>query len=277
MHFKTSTLALLCISLTVMSCNSDQESEQKTNTMSTNTPNIIEEKTTYESNGKIYDAYVTYDGNIKDERPGIMILPEWWGLNEYSRDRAKQLAELGYAAMALDVYGDGKQGNNPDEAGKLASTYYNDFSLSKVIMDAALEKFKTFPQVDKTKMAAIGYCFGGSLVLNAAKLGIDLKGVVSFHGGLQGVTPDKDKIKAKILVCHGLADDFENPNVAEFKREMDSAGIDYTWKEYADATHAYSNPNATEKGKEFNMPIAYNEAADKASWEDMKAFFKKIF
>lgn len=270
-------MSLVCMSLVAASCNSNDDSNKTSDVSEASTPNIVEEKTTYKSNGKTYDAYVTYDGNMKGERPGILILPEWWGLNEYTRDRAKQLAELGYAAIALDVYGEGKQGNNPDEAGKLASTYYNDFSLSKVIMDAALEKFKTYPQVDKTKMAAIGYCFGGSLVLNAAKLGIDLKGVVSFHGGLQGVTPDKDKIKAKILVCHGLADDFENPNVAAFKREMDSAGIDYTWKEYADATHAYSNPNATEKGKEFNMPIKYDEAADKASWEDMKEFFKKIF
>lgn len=277
MQFKTITMALVCMSLAAVSCDSNQQSEQKTNTMDTNTSNIIEEKTTYESNGKTYDAYVTYDENIKGKRPGILVVPEWWGLNDYTRSRAKQLAELGYAAMALDVYGDGKQGNTPEEAGKLASTYYNDLSLTKVILDAALTKFTTYPQVDSTEMGAIGYCFGGAVVLNAAKLGINLKGVVSFHGGLQGVTPDKNKIKAKILVCHGAADNFENPHVAQFKKEMDSAGIDYTFKEYADATHAFSNPNATEVGKKFNMPIAYNEAADKASWEDMKKFFKGIF
>ena len=277
MHFKTITMSLVCMSLIAASCNSNKQSEQKTSTMDKNTSNIIEEKTTYESNGKTYDAYVTYDENIKGKRPGILVVPEWWGLNDYTRSRAKQLAELGYAAMALDVYGDGKQGNTPEEAGKLASTYYNDLSLTRVILDAALTKFKTYPQVDSSKMAAIGYCFGGAVVLNAAKLGIDLKGVVSFHGGLQGVTPDKSKIKAKILVCHGAADNFENPHVAQFKKEMDSAGVAYTFKEYPDATHAFSNPNATEVGKKFNMPIAYNEAADKASWEDMKKFFKNIF
>jgi dienelactone hydrolase len=277
MNFKTITLALVYISLITASCNSNPQSEQKTNPMDKNTSNIIEQKITYQSNGKTYDAFVTYDGDIQGPRPGILVVPEWWGLNDYTRSRAKQLAGLGYVAMALDVYGDGKQGNTPEEAGKLASTYYNDLSLSKIILDAALNKFKTYPQVDSTKMGAIGYCFGGALVLNAAKLGIDLKGVVSFHGGLQGVTPDKSKIKAKILVCHGAADEFENPHVAQFKKEMDSAGVDYTFKEYANATHAFSNPIATEVGKKFNMPIAYNEAADKASWEEMKNFFKNIF
>lgn len=277
MHFKIIPMVLIFMSLAAASCNSNEESEKNTSAPDKVASNIIEEKTTYESNGKTYDAYVTYDESIKGTRPGILVVPEWWGLNDYTRSRAKQLAELGYAAMALDVYGDGKQGENPEEAGKLASAYYNDPSQTRDILDAALTKFKTYPQVDSTKMGAIGYCFGGAVVLNAAKLGIDLKGVVSFHGGLQGVTPDKNKIKAKILVCHGAADNFENPHVAQFKKEMDSAGVDYTFKEYADATHAFSNPNATEVGKKFNMPIAYNEAADKASWEDMKAFFKKIF
>lgn len=260
--------------MSLAAAGSNQDSEKKTNQASSN---IIEEKTTYESKGQSYDAYVTYDKNVEDKRPGILILPEWWGLNEYSRSRAKQLAELGYVAMALDVYGDGKTGDNPDDAAKLADEYYKDPALSKVIMDAALEKFKTYPQVDGTKMAAIGYCFGGGLVLNAAKSGIDLQGVVSFHGGLEGVKPNKEKTKAKILVCHGAADEFEIPNVETFKKEMDSSGVEYIWKEYAGAQHAFTNPNATERGKRFDMPISYNEAADKASWEDMKEFFKKIF
>lgn len=277
MNFQTITHAVICISFITASCNSNQHSEQKTNPMDKNTSNIIEEKTTYQSNGKTYDAYVTYDENIQGARPAILVVPEWWGLNDYTRSRAKQLAGLGYVAMALDVYGDGKQGKTPDEAGKLASTYYNDWSLSKIILDAALNKFKTYPQVDTSKMAAIGYCFGGALVLNAAKLGTDLKGVVSFHGGLEGVKPDKEKTKAKMLVCHGAADEFEIPNVATFKKEMDESGVDYTWKEYAGAQHAFTNPNATERGERFKMTISYNEAADNASWEDMKTFFREIF
>ena len=276
MHFKPIIMSLILFSLAVASCNSS-ESGDKNKEESSKTADISEEKTTYELNGKLYDAYLVYDKNIEGTRPGILVIPEWWGLNDYTRSRAKQLAELGYTAMALDVYGNGKTGETPEEAGKLASTYYENPSLAGDIVNAALGKFKTFPQVDTSKMAAIGYCFGGFVAINAAKTGVDLKGIVSFHGGLQGLTPDKAKIKAKMLICHGAADDFENPHVAEFKKEMDSAGVDYTFKEYANATHAFSNPNATEVGKKFNMPIAYNEAADKASWEDMKEFFKKIF
>jgi dienelactone hydrolase len=191
--------------------------------------------------------------------------------------RARQLAELGYIAMATDMYGDGKLGNDPKEAQALATPFYKDPALTKKHIDAAIEKIRSYPQTDERKIGAIGYCFGGFVVLNAAKLGADLKGVVTFHGGLQGVKPDKNLVKAKILVCHGGADDFENPHVAEFKKEMDSAGVDYTFKIYPDATHAFSNPNATAVGEKFNMPVKYNAAADTASWNDMKAFFKKVF
>ena len=278
MHFKQVIMSLLIMSLAGVSCNSSESDvTTKEEPVQSTATNIEEEKTSYALNGQNYEAYVVYDKDKEGVRPGILVIPEWWGLNDYTRSRAKQLAELGYAAMALDVYGDGKIGNNPDEAQKLASPYYENPALAGEIVEAALKKFKSFPQVDSTKMAAIGYCFGGFVAINAAKTGADLKGIVSFHGGLQGLTPDKEKIKAKMLICHGADDEFENPHVAEFKREMDSAGIDYTFKEYAGATHAFSNPNATDVGKKFNMPIAYNEAADKNSWEDMKAFFRKLF
>ena len=179
--------------------------------------------------------------------------------------------------MAVDMYGDGKTGDDPKAAQALATPYYKDPTLSKTRLDAAINKLKTFPQTDTSKIAAIGYCYGGFIVLNAAKLGADLKGVVSFHGDLSGVPVNKNLLKAKILVCHGEADQFTNPQVAAFKKSMDSAGVDYTFKSYPNATHAFTNPASTENGKKFNMPIAYNAAADTASWNDMKAFFAKIF
>jgi dienelactone hydrolase len=226
---------------------------------------------------KNYVGYVAYDGNIQNKRPGIIVVPEWWGLNDYVKDRAKKLAELGYVALAIDMYGDGKVANDPSAAQQYANTYYNDPQLTKTHIDAAIQKIKTFPQTDSSQIAAIGYCFGGFVVLNAAKLGADLDGVVSFHGGLGGVAPKKDLLKAKILVCHGGADEFENGHVAEFKKQMDSIGADYTFKVYPGASHAFSNPKATEVGKKFNIPIKYNEAADTASWNDMKQFFNEIF
>lgn len=268
-------------SASMVSCQSPQNhaaaSAQSGDTAAASHSSIVEEPVQYVADGKTCDGYVTYDSAQKGKRPAILVVHEWWGLTEYPRTRARQLAQLGYIAMAVDMYGDGKTAEDPKTAQELATPFYKDPTLSKSMLDAAIDVLKKYPQTDSTKMAAIGYCYGGFIVLNAAKLGIDLKGVVSFHGGLGGVPVDKKMIKAKILICHGGADPFTNPEVPEFKKSMDSAGVDYTFISYPGATHAFSNPNATAKGLKYHMPIAYNEAADTASWNDMKAFFKKIF
>jgi dienelactone hydrolase len=173
------------------------------------------------------------------------------------------------------MYGDGKLGNDPGQAQALATPFYMNPEKAKPIFDAALEKIKTYPQADATQVAAIGYCFGGTQVLNLAKMGEDLKAVVSFHGGLSGLTPDKSKVKADILVCHGGSDSFvPQAEIDNFKKQMDSAGVKYDFKVYEGATHAFTNPMATEVGKKFNLPISYNAAADTASWKDMNSFFE---
>src|SRR4029079_17160087 len=142
------------------------------------------------------------------KRPAIIVVPEWWGCTEYTRMRARMLAELGYIAIATDMYGDGKIADNPTDAQTYATPFYKDPVLGKSRIAAAVNKISTYPQADVNKMAAIGYCFGGSMVLNAAKLGMNFKGVVSFHGGLAGVPATPGTTKAKILVCHGAADKF---------------------------------------------------------------------
>jgi len=224
------------------------------------------------------NGYVVYDANKEGKRPGILVVHEWWGLNEYPKMRARKLAELGYVAMAVDMYGGGETADNPTDAGKMAGPFYQDLQMTKSRFDAALKKLKTFSQVDTNNIAAIGYCFGGGVVLNVARLGEDLKGVVSFHGSLIGAPADKKLLKAKILVCHGAADQFTKPQeVAQFKKQMDSIGADYTFKQYLDANHAFTNPKATEMGEKYKIPIKYNAAADSASWNDMKDFFAKIF
>jgi dienelactone hydrolase len=239
---------------------------------------LKEESVTYQADGITLKGFVVYDENIKGKRPGILVVPEWWGLNDYAKSRARQLAELGYIAMAVDMYGDGKMAANPQEAQALATPFYSDPHLAKTRLDAALKKVKEYKQTDAANVAAIGYCFGGSCVLNAAKLGADFKGVVSFHGGLKGAPANKELLKAKILVCHGAADKFvSQQDVQDFKRAMDSIGADYTFKAYANATHAFTNPNATKIGKQFNMPIEYNAEADKASWSDMQDFLDRLF
>jgi dienelactone hydrolase len=150
--------------------------------------------------------------------------------------------------------------------------------MAKTLLDGAAKKLKEYEQTDVNNFAAIGYCFGGFMVLNYAKLGADLKGVVSFHGGMGGVAVDKKLMKAKVLVCQGGSDNFVSmKDVDRLKHQLDSIGTDNTVKVYANATHAFTNPDATATGKKFNMPIEYNPQADKDSWNDMKMFFGKIF
>jgi dienelactone hydrolase len=221
---------------------------------------------------------VVYDEKKRGKRPGVIVVHEWWGAGNYERKRARQLAEMGYIALVADMYGNGKTAANPQEAMALVSSFDKNRQRSKEGLDGALKKLKEYSETDTANIAAIGYCFGGGVVLNAAKLGANFKGVVSFHGSLSGVPVKKELLKAKVLVCHGEADKFVSlKDVAAFKKGLDSIGADYTFKTYADATHAFTNPESTETGKKFNMPIEYNAAADSASWNDMKVFFGRIF
>ncbi|MGK2862952.1 MAG: dienelactone hydrolase family protein [Chitinophagaceae bacterium] len=242
------------------------------------TSKLAEENVTYTGDGVTMNGFIVYDENKEGARPAVLVIHEWWGLNDYTKSRARQLADLGYIAMAVDMYGNGKTADNPDSAGKYATPFYSNPQMTKARFDAALEKLKSYSQTDATKIAAIGYCFGGAQVLNIARLGEDLKGVVSFHGNLLGVPLDKNKLKANILVCHGAADPFvPQKEVDMFKQQMDSAGVKYTFKAYDGAVHAFTNPNATAMGEKFQIPIRYDAAADSASWNDMKEFFGKIF
>ncbi len=239
---------------------------------------IKEEIVEYNVNGKPLIGYAAYDSMSDKKRPIVLVIHEWWGINEYTRSRVRQLAELGYLAMAADMYGNGATADNPKLAGELAMPFYKDPQMAKARFDAALAKIKTFAVADSGQVAAIGYCFGGAQVINMAKLGENMNGVVSFHGNLTVVPADKNLLKTPILVCHGETDQFVNADeVALFKKQMDSIGAPYTFKSYPGATHAFSNPNATYVGMKFNIPIAYNAAADAASWKDMKDFFGKIF
>lgn len=239
---------------------------------------IKEENVIFTVNGVLSNCYVAYDKNFEGKRPAVLVIHEWWGLNDYAKSRVKQLAQLGYIAMAVDMYGNGKTAANPKEAMELATPFYKDPQLAKSKIDAAIAKIKEYPQTDIESVVAIGYCFGGSMVLNSAQLGSNLKGVVSFHGGLAGVSSNKELLKARILVCHGGADKFvPQSDVDAFKHQLDSIGANYIFKVYPDATHAFTNPNATKAGKEFNLPIEYNAEADKNSWNDMRAFFEVLF
>lgn len=236
---------------------------------------VIEKNVEYTADGTLLKGYLVYDSAIQGKRPGILVVHEWWGLNDYSRKRARMLAELGYTALAIDMYGDGRQATNPTDAGALSSEVMKNFDTAKVRFSAAEDFLKKQPTVDIGRIAAIGYCFGGGVLLNIARQGTDLKDIVSFHGSLSAVKPAvPGTIKTKLLVLHGGDDKFVSAQQVEaFKQEMATAGADYKFVTYAGATHAFSNPDATVLGKKFKIPIAYNAKADKESWVEMKKFF----
>jgi len=272
----------IACSIVFISCNNNTDSKtaasdstEKKDSM--NSASIKEDAVEYSADTVKMNGYVAYDANVEGKRPVVLVVPEWWGLTDYPRMRAKQLAQLGYLAMAVDMYGNGKTVDNPTDAQNMSMPFYQDPQMGYKRLMAAAAKIKTDPHADTSKMAAIGYCFGGGMVLNAARLGADFDGVVSFHGSLVGAPAKKGLIKADILVCHGDADPFvPAKDVQAFKKSMDSVGAHYTFKAYPGALHAFTNPGATELGKKFNLPIAYNAAADSASWNDMKEFFGKV-
>ncbi len=260
--------------LLVTACNNEEKSSEATAAQ----PVWKEESITYEGDSTTMNGYIVYDENNKDKRPAVLVVHEWWGMNDYSKKRARELAALGYVAMAVDIYGNGKTADNPDSAGTYATPFYQNPQKAKIRLDAAIAKIKTYSQVDASKIGAIGYCFGGGLLLNTVRLGDELKGVVSFHGGLNGTPVNRDLLKSAILVCHGGADPFvPQKDVDQFKKQMDSIGAPYTFKVYDSCTHAFTNPDATALGEKFKIPIAYNAGGDSASWKDMKVFFEGLF
>lgn len=234
---------------------------------------------TYSANGTNLKGYVAYDDAVKGKRPGILVVHEWWGLNDYARKRARMLAELGYTALALDMYGDGKQAHHPADAQKFSSEVANNATLAKARFDAALELIKQESTVDANNIAAIGYCFGGSVVLNMARIGEPLKAAVSFHGGLGTDHPaESGKVLARVASFTGEDDPMiPATQVAAFRQEMDKAGVTYKVVTYPGAKHAFTNPEADKYGKDFNLPLAYNAAADKASWDAGLAFLADAF
>lgn len=242
-------------------------------------PNIEGTTVEYTANGVVMKGYLAYDKNITGKRPGVLVVHEWWGLNDYARKRARMLAELGYAALAIDMYGDGKQAEHPDDAGKFSSELMKNFNTAKDRFIAAMEFLKAQPMVDPDKIAAIGYCFGGGIVLNMARQGVDLRGVASFHGSLAAVAPaERGSVKTRILVLHGADDKFiTREQIEAFKIEMKNAGADFRFIAYPGASHSFTNPEADEYGKKFKIPVAYNAEADKKSWKELKKFLQQIF
>jgi len=241
---------------------------------------IQTEEVQYSQGAVTLNGYLAFDDSIKGKRPGILVVHEWWGHNSYARKRAEMLAELGYIALALDMYGDGKLADHPDTAGAFADEVSRDLKgIGKDRFLAAADLLKKHELTDSERIAAIGYCFGGGIVLHMARFGLDLDGVVSFHGSIATKVPAQPgEVKARVLVFNGADDPFVTAEqIVAFKKEMEDTGVDYEFVNLEGAVHSFTNPSADEFGKKFELPLAYNKAADTKSWAGMQTFFNKIF
>jgi dienelactone hydrolase len=230
----------------------------------------------YRQGDVLLEGYLAYDDGYVGRRPGILVVHEWWGINDFVRRRVDQLAGLGYVAFAADIYGKGVRTTNPKEAGELAGRFRKDRQLLRARAAAGLDVLRQEPHTDPARLAAIGFCFGGTTVLELARSGADLGGVVSFHGGLDTPNPvDATRIKGRVLALHGADDPFvPAADVAGFEKEMRSAGIDWQLNIYGGAVHSFTNPDA---GNDPAKGAAYNERAARRAWEAMRLFFRELF
>ncbi len=233
----------------------------------------------YKADGVTLKGYLAFDDAKKEQRPAVLVVHEWWGHNAYARKRAEMLAEMGYTALAVDMYGDGKTADHPKDAGAFAGEVLKNKEVAKKRFLAAMDLLKQNPTVQKENLAAIGYCFGGATVLNMARMGLELKGVASFHGMLSTKEPAKaGEIKAKIMVFNGEADAMiPEEQVDAFKSEMKAAKADFEYIGYPNVQHSFTNPNADEVAQKFSLPLAYDKEADQDSWKKLDDFLKRIF
>ena len=212
-------------------------------------------------------------------RPAVIVVHEFWGLNDYPKSRARQMAELGYVGFAIDMYGDGQNVDDPGAATELMMSVLGNIKDGEARFQAALDFVNARDEVETGAVAAMGYCFGGAIVLHEAKVGADLRAVASFHGSLGSMhAPSPGQVKAKVLVCHGAADSLiPEEDIANFKKELDAAGADYDFRSYEGALHGFSNPGADEKAAKFGMPLGYDRATDEASCAAARELFAQVF
>ncbi len=268
--------------ITLWSCGGNTGNQAESNTETVEEEIEVEirgEEVTYSTDSTTMIGYLAKEVSTNEKRPGIIVIHEWWGHNDYVRERADMLAEMGYTALAVDMYGDGKQAQHPEDAGKFAGMVMSNMDEAKARFMQALETLKADPTVDPEKIAAIGYCFGGSVALTMANAGMDLDAVAAFHSGLQlPVMPQEGQLTAKVLVCNGADDPFvPAEQVAAFTAAMDSAKADYKYIAYEGAVHGFTSKGADSLGQKFELPLAYNAEADQKSWQEMQDLFDSVF
>lgn len=257
------TLIYLLPILGLFLCSAEARGEIRTETIE------------YRHGDAVLEGYVAYDEARRGKLPGVIIVHEWNGIGPYVKKRALQLASLGYAAFCIDIYGKGVRPTDMKEAAKLAAIYRENRELMRARAKSGLDEMRRFDFVDPDRIAAMGYCFGGGVVLELARSGADILGAVSFHGNLDTPHPESTKLKAKVLVLHGADDPHVPPSqVDAFQAEMRSAHADWELVYFGNAVHSFTNPDA---GNNPANGAAYNREADLRSWENMKSFFREIF
>src|SRR5579872_4103052 len=235
---------------------------------------VVSKTIDYEFDGTKLKGYLAFDDTVKEKRPGVLVVHEWWGLDDYAKERCNMLAKLGYVAFAVDMYGDGKHSKHPEDAKKMATEVRDNLKMWRGRAEAGLKQLTSQPNVDPSKIAAIGYCFGGSTCLQLAYSGADLKAIATFHAALPKPTPEEAKaIKPRILVCHGDADFFIPPDaVKAFRDALDAAKVKYEFVGYKDVFHSFTVQGAD---KHMIKGMKYDAKADADSWDRMKKLFKE--
>jgi dienelactone hydrolase len=241
--------------------------------------NILTNRIEYAVEDSLHQGYLACDDELSGERPGAILLHEWWGLNDYMVRRAHMLAELGYVALAIDMYGGGRIADNPDEAAGLMNGVLNDMETGTTTLEASYQLLLNQVGVDPERTAAIGYCFGGAMALHMARIGMPLSAVVSFHGALGSFhQADPGTIHPAILVCHGAADSMVSmEELAGFEREMDQAQADYDVLLLDGARHGFTNPQADINAEKYGIDLGYQQQADARSWTAMQTLFERVF
>lgn len=233
----------------------------------------------YKVGNQVFTGYLAWDDENEGKRPGVLVVHEWWGHNDFAREQAEKLAAAGYTAFALDMYGSGKVADHPDNAKKFMEEATKDAAQIKDRFTTAMDILKKHESVDSDRIAAQGYCFGGAVVLNMARMGVDLDGVVSYHGALASpVKAEAGKVKARVQVYTGGADKMvPSTQVAGLVEEMQNAGVDLTLVSFPEVMHSFTNPGADRFAEEYGMPVAYNEEAAARSWKGTLRFYREIF
>lgn len=266
--FKASLILLAAI---LTACSQSEPMNQESSS-------VTGEEITYTAGEVTMNGYIAYDESSQGVRPGILVVHEWWGHNEHARNSADKLAEMGYVALAVDMYGEGRVADHPEDAMEFSGSVMGNFETAQARFNAALETLKDHPMVDAGQTGAIGYCFGGSVVLAMANAGADLDAVVSFHGGLQLPVMPQDDMRTRILILNGAADPFiTEEQVENLTGALETVNADFRFVNYEGATHAFTNPNADSLGSAFDMPLAYDAEVDSLSWQEMEEFFQQTF